>query len=119
MEEEKGRIEWLPYEEGKTIGQAGSENGVILRDEEYDGAARITLERNEQTPYAITCGIYDWMVHTTFGGDLQEMEQRYEEMKVELVRLWDLLPYRIDPEEDKKLEVFHAELSAFIHKYLL
>jgi hypothetical protein len=118
VEEEKGRIEWLPYKEGKTIGQAGSENGVILHDEEYPGAARITLERDGGgIPYAITCGIYDWMVHTTFGGDLQEMEQRYEEMKVELVRIWDLIPYETDPEEEKKRKESYLEIHAFVNRY--
>jgi hypothetical protein len=28
--------------------------------------ARITLERDGHQPFAITCGSYGWMVHTSF-----------------------------------------------------
>ena len=117
MEEEKGRIEWLPYDEGRTIGKTGSERGIILRDEHWYDVTRITLERDGYTPFAITCGFYGWLVHTTFGDDLREMEQRYEDMKLELVRFWDLLPNNSDPEKDKKMEVFYTEIHTFIDKF--
>jgi len=45
------------FEDGATLGQKGSESGVILRDEEHPQEARITLERDTRTaPFAITCG---------------------------------------------------------------
>ena len=67
-----GHDEWQPFHAGKTCGEIGTEAGVILRDEEHVEGARITLERVERrrrfrrpvVRYAITCGIYDWMVHT-------------------------------------------------------
>ena len=55
--------DWLPFENGTTIGATGSEGGVILRDELHPHGARITLEQTS-TGFAITCGIYGWMVHT-------------------------------------------------------
>ena len=57
---------WRPFSDGATIGHRGSEEGVILRDEEHDSGARITLERDcsHGVPFAITCGIYGWFFHT-------------------------------------------------------
>ncbi len=37
---------WTPYESGSTIGQRGSDDGLIMGDEEYCDSARITLERD-------------------------------------------------------------------------
>jgi hypothetical protein len=56
---------WHSFENGGTLGQAGSEEGTILRDEEHPLGARISLERDcRVAPFAITCGIYGWMLHT-------------------------------------------------------
>lgn len=51
----------LPFEPG----ELGSENGVLLADEEYKELSRITLEKCPEY-YAITCGVYGSMVHTAF-----------------------------------------------------
>ena len=40
---------WHQFEDGATLGQKGSESGVILRDEEHPQEARITLERDTRT----------------------------------------------------------------------
>jgi hypothetical protein len=62
--------EWIEFEGGSTIGEQGSENGLTLKDEEQVRGARITLERDTRiAPFAITCGIYGWMVHTRFFRD--------------------------------------------------
>jgi hypothetical protein len=51
------------FESGGAIGQEGSEDGTITRDEEEDlRGARIT----PTAPFAITCGVSGWMVHTRF-----------------------------------------------------
>jgi hypothetical protein len=39
--------EWHPFDDGATVHGRGSEAGIIVIDEEYAGAARITLERDE------------------------------------------------------------------------
>ncbi len=73
---------WHPFEDGATVGQTGSEQGVILRDEEHSLGARVTLERAAQTaPFAITCGIYGWMLHTRFFASEGEAHAQYEQMK--------------------------------------
>lgn len=69
-----------------TIGTTGSEEGIIQKDEEYDGSARITLEtcpRHGTDEYAITCGVYGSMVHTTFG-NINVIYDMYDSMKIEL-----------------------------------
>lgn len=79
---------WYPFEEGSTIGAIGSEGGSILEDEEYGLGARITLEQGGQTaPFAITCGIYGFMMHTTWARDEAEAKAKFEAMKSELVLL--------------------------------
>jgi hypothetical protein len=75
-------ISWRPFEEGATLGQPGSEQGIILRDEEHALGARITLERATiVAPFAITCGIYGWMMHTRFFAAEDEANAQYEQMK--------------------------------------
>lgn len=48
---------WYSFDEGRSIGLRGTEEGVIIRDDEHPEGARITLERDGRTPFAITCGI--------------------------------------------------------------
>lgn len=73
---------WHSFETGATLGRPGSEQGTIVRDEEHSLGARITLKRATQTaPFAITCGIYSWMLHTRFFSSEEEAEAQYEQMK--------------------------------------
>lgn len=37
---------WYSFDNGSTIGTDGSENGVIIKDEEHELGARITLEKD-------------------------------------------------------------------------
>lgn len=73
---------WVPVESGQTIGQKGSEEGVILKDEVLPGHARITLERINF--YAITAGLYGVLVHTTFDHTLSGANDKYAAMKIAL-----------------------------------
>ena len=109
---------WLPYEEGKTIGTTGSEEGVILRDEEYAGDIRITLEQGAGTiPFAITCGISGWMAHTCYCGDKDEADNVFEEMKVELTRIYDVIPYESDPDKEERRPKVIEEMQQFINRF--
>lgn len=73
---------WIDFSNGSTIGEKGSENGIILKDQEFDGGCRITLE--SCTKYqAITCGVYGVMVHTVFCSP-EDAETTFEAMKKEL-----------------------------------
>ena len=78
---------WHSFSDGTTIGQSGSEGGIILQDEEHPRGARVTLERTDTAPYAITCGIYGAMVHTVFAGSLTEVEAMYSAIKSSLSTL--------------------------------
>lgn len=110
-------VGWYPFERGSTIGETGSENGIIVRDEEYSACARITLERDGHTPFAITCGIYDWMVHTRFFATEQEATETFEAMKVELARIVELIPSRVDPQASERSSVAAEEMDAFIEGF--
>ena len=79
---------WHTFDNGATLGQTGSEQGVIVHDQEHSLGARITLERAARVaPFAITCGIYGWMMHTRFFSSQDEAETQYEVMKRALAAL--------------------------------
>jgi hypothetical protein len=81
---------WRPFEDGATLGLPGSEEGIVVRDEEHFLGARITLERAASVaPFAITCGIYGWMMHTCFLDSEPEAESQYDLMKDSLATLLD------------------------------
>lgn len=98
MSDQNGRNGWHPYEDGKTIGTRASEGGTIIRDEEHADGARITLERDtlHKVPFAITCGIYNWMVHTRFFADEPTALDAYDEMKNSLASILAMLVGKID-----------------------
>ncbi len=100
-------IMWVEYDNGKTIGQTGSENGTILKDEEHELGARITLEKDGHTPFGITCGLYGSMVHTAFASSLEEAETMYEAMKS---RLDDLL-------HEKDEAAYYNGIEAFVANF--
>ena len=80
--------DWYPFEDGQTLGERGSDGGVILRDEEHSAGCRITLERDSALgPFSITCGIYGLMVHTASAGSAPEADDRYEAMRAQLAEL--------------------------------
>ena len=68
-------------------GETGSENGIIIADEEYKNVCRITLEKCERY-YAITCGVYGAMVHTAFT-DSEHYKDMYDNMKQDLQEFLD------------------------------
>ena len=79
---------WYPFDNGATLGQSGSEGGVVVRDEEHSLEARITLERETRSaPFAITCGIYGCMLHTRFFSLEDEARLQYDSMKAALSAL--------------------------------
>jgi len=88
--------DWGVFDSGQTIGERGSEQGRIVRDEEHPIGARITLEeavplgvavREGVNAWAITCGGYGALVHTRFFGSRRAAESAYDEMKPVLAQL--------------------------------
>lgn len=110
-------MEWHPAEAGSTIGDIGTENGIILRDEVYSGGARITLERDGYTPFAITCGISGWMVHTRLFATEQEANEAFETMKSELACILDLIPSHDDPQANERMTEAGEAMRAFIKEF--
>ena len=87
-------------------GALGSENGIILKDEEYRDSCRITLEQCNKY-YAITCGVYGAMTHTAFCS-AEDCEEVYNKMKVELQNFIDK-----DTTEDEECKFYES----FVMKY--
>lgn len=90
---------WLPYNDGESIGQPGSDGGTIIRDEEHALGARITLESGSPC-HSITCGIYGSMVHTRFFDSEAQATTDFEAMKPRLVEILNALPFASDPHPD-------------------
>ena len=109
---------WGPFEGGATLGQTGSEGGVVVRDEEHPEGARITLERGGPTaPLAVTCGVYGWMVHTRwFGGDA-EADGEYARMRPELESLARSVHRGDDPEAERRRAELSARIVAFLERF--
>ena len=93
----------------------GTDGGQIVADEEYDAGARITLELfGDGPPCSITCGIYEWMMHTRRFPSVSEGRIAYEAMKLALADIVEMIPNRSDPERDEKIERVHTAISQFV-----
>ena len=111
-------MSWILFHSGETVGKRGSECGITIRDEEYPGAARITLERKCQTsPFAITCGIYGWMMHTRFFTTEAEALAAYSAMQAALSSIISTIPLESDPEVDSKMRRVEHSIAAFLQEH--
>jgi hypothetical protein len=109
---------WYPFDGGRSIGSPGSEEGIIVLDEEDDAGARVTLESRSRTaPFAITCGIYGWMVHTHFLETEIAARAAFQDIKAELGGILDLIPHSDDPELEAKSKTLIDQLSNFVERY--
>ncbi len=107
-------MSWNAFDNGKSIGQHGSEGGIIIRDEEHRDGARITLERDgHNAPLAITWGIYGWMCHTRFFGTEPEAQREFETMRAELSKIVSTIPIATDPES----RAVSDSLSEFVRRF--
>ena len=110
---------WQQYEDGQTVGRTGTEGGIIQHDEEYDGAARITLEQGcLRAPYAITCGVYGHLVHTRFLADDETAVHALDTMKTALAAIVDQLPKNDDdPQWSEKLAAVEEAAAQFVRDF--
>ncbi len=110
---------WTPFvDEAGGAEPQGSEGGIVLLDEEHALGARITLERDSRVaPYAITCGIYGWMLHTRFFRDGDVARGDYEAMKAGLSRIMSLIPLETDPDLDERLVLVTRAIGKFVDRY--
>jgi hypothetical protein len=109
-------IDWHPTENGATLGEPGSEEGIVVHDEEHSLGARITLERAASiAPFAITCGIYGWMMHTRFFSSDAEAETQYDLMKDSLSALLEAAEQTADVDGGR--QVMYDGIDEFIGAY--
>jgi hypothetical protein len=109
--------DWYPFDDGRSIGRKGSEGGVTLRDDEHPDGSRITLERGGYAPFSITCGVYGWMVHTRFFETEAEAWNAFEEMKLGLVNILNIIPLVSEADDDTKVEAVSDALTDFIERF--
>ncbi len=85
-----------------------TEGGTVVRTEEMPYWSLITLERDchRDIPFAITCGIYNAMMHTVYRRTEAEAVATYDAMKLGLQRLVDV-----------DTTVFYDGLSAFVDRF--
>jgi hypothetical protein len=109
---------WSPLDDGATIGQTGSESGIILRDDEHPLGARITLERGGGTaPYAITCGIYGWMMHTHFSSSEADAQRDYERMREALSSILAGMPDDEAMDYEARKAQSYAAIAQFVERF--
>ena len=115
---QQDRVRWEPIDQGTTIGTTGSEQGQILADDEYGHAARITLEQDCPTaPFAITCGVYGWMVHTRFFTTVDEARAEYTLMQGALAALVDYADTPPPVTSGQKSATMVKALEAFLERF--
>jgi hypothetical protein len=109
---------WQMFEDGRTLGRSGSEGGEIVQDDEHPGGARITLERNcLRAPFAITCGVYGWMVHTRFLADEETAQHAVAVMKAALAQVVALIPDEDAPDETEQIDEVTAAIADFVERF--
>jgi hypothetical protein len=113
----KDKTNWYDFDEGYSIGTSGPEDGLIVRDEEHQAGARMTLEEDGSfSPYSITCGIYGWMFHTRYFSEESQANEEFELMKTDLDEILESFSTEDDADEDT-LDVISVEISEFVEKY--
>lgn len=108
---------WQPFNNGVTIGQRGSEDGVIQCDEEHELGARLTLERDcsHGVPFAVTCGIYGWFFHTRRLSS--EAEAQFQKMRDGLATILAGIPRVDDPAADAKCAAVTSAITEFVERF--
>jgi hypothetical protein len=108
--------DWYSFKNGESIGQIGSEGGKILRDEEHCDGARVTLEQVRDNRWAVTCGMYGWMVHTRFFPSEASAEIGFDETKSELGKILALIPLE-DEADDERMRIAQDAITKFVEQY--
>ncbi len=102
---------WHKYDEGKSINNVSTEGGMILRDEEHELGARITIKRGKDF-LSVSGHIYGWIDHTRFFSSIHEAEREYDAMKNALGEMMNL----IESVDSKDIKVWEA-ISEFVRRF--
>ena len=109
---------WYPFDGGRGVGTPGSEAGVILLDDEHGDGARITLERDTRVaPFAITCGIYGWMLHTRWFDKEGDARREYDAMKHALDAIAQAIPLNSDLDCAAKMTALTRQIGEFVERF--
>jgi hypothetical protein len=101
---------WAAFDNGRSIGKISAEGGVILRDDEHEQGARITLKRGARH-ISISCNIYGKMDHTRFFKTVSDAEREYNPMKKELGKIVDNI------KETKDQTQMWIAISEFVRRF--
>ncbi|HEX2590197.1 MAG TPA: hypothetical protein VHL34_01805 [Rhizomicrobium sp.] len=97
----------------------GTDGGILVVDQVHDLGARISLERNDDSSHhIITCGIYEWMMHSRYlsvGED--EARAEFTAMREALDGIIARIPNRSDPDVDRRTAASGDEMSAFAERF--
>lgn len=102
---------WIPYDQGSSIGKVSAEGGLIMRDEEHPGGARITFKRGGGY-ISVSCHLYGWMDHTRFFGTTNDAQREYVAMKAALISVLNV----INTEGVKDIKIWEA-ISEFVRRF--
>ncbi len=102
---------WFAYDNGQSIGTVGAEGGIVLRDEEHEQGARITLKRGSDY-ISVSCNIYGRIDHTRFFGSLAEAQREYILMKSSL---GDMIENVLSPDA-RDSKIWEA-ISKFVRQF--
>lgn len=95
-------MSWISFDGGSEIGKPGTEGGEIIKDEEFDSAARITLEEFSDGHFAVTCGVYGTFFHTAWFDDFANYELMKSDIEAILLQENEDCFYRLIEEFTEK-----------------
>jgi hypothetical protein len=109
---------WSDYDDGYSVGTVGADGGAIVRDEEHESGARITLEEEGgSAPFTVTCGIYGWMQHARYFSDASEANDEYDRMKDELDEILESVPTGEENLDEETENEILEKIELFVEKY--
>ncbi|MCJ7435798.1 MAG: hypothetical protein MUO77_20140 [Anaerolineales bacterium] len=101
---------WAAFDDGRSIGKVSSEGFVILRDDEHEQGARITLKHGASHS-SISCNIYGKMDHTRFFKTILDAEREFNPMKMELGKIVSKI------KETKDQIQMWIDISEFVRRF--
>lgn len=106
---------WRHFDDCKSVGQKGSENGTVIYDIEHIGGARVTLEqKTDIAPFATTLGVYGLMFHTRFDSNVDDAKNFITQTikKIdELLDMYDIPEEKQDATWKEKFNSLTQELA--------
>ena len=107
---------WHQFDNGSTLGKIVTDDGIVIRDEEYCHNARITISKNgDVSSFAITLGIYGWTFHTSYYGKELDAKHAFDKIKPEIENIVRFLS-KTEDEYNKNKDVVGKAFHDFINQ---